>query len=700
MKSFIFLLTFCIAIPAVMTAQSPTKAQKQMDKYNYTEAIEILKQDTADKALRSQALPLLAECYRLQRDIANAKSTYALLAALPDASAESFFYYAQALQMTGDYEKARLMYLKYSDRKPYTIRADIFAAHCDSVLGPWKGKFSGLEVKNVETINTAGSDFGPSFYKGDLTFASDFINVPGVGKQYGWTGRGYLNIMKAHSIKVGDFWGSMAPPTEFDSVFDHEFHDGPATFNSKGTCIYFTRSFFGKARLEGRYKTNLLKIFYCYKIDGTWTEEKPFFLNSTEYSVGHPALSADGQTLYFASDMPGGIGGTDIWMCKRDGEAFGKPVNLGSTVNTNENEMFPDLGNDGVLYFASEGHPGYGGLDIFKTSVVNGGWTTPENLHPPVNGSYDDFAITFIPGSKGGFFSSNRPEGSGSDDIYTFRVPLPPPVVIPPPVVVIPPVVVPPPVVIPEPVFVPSLVSGLIKDKNTLLPLAGATVFLYNPATEKVNVLKTDSVGIFRTKIETPSDYVLKAMIPNYIADCIPFPVKELKTGNNMVVTRDMVLDKLTINKTFRIDNIYYDFSRAEIREDAKPELDKLVRIMKENAIIVELGSHTDSRGSFGYNDTLSQNRADSAVYYIISSGIEKNRITAKGYGEHQLTNKCSDGVNCSFNQHQANRRTEFKVTGFTDATDGSTRFNPEKYKEGEQLDSKTFPPGFFYRCK
>jgi len=617
---------------------------------------------------------MLAECYRLQRDILNAKAYYAQAVALPDAKPESFYYYAQALQATGNYAKAREMFLKYAEMNPPDPRGKLFAAHCDSVLGPWKAKTPLFEVKLAEGINTSQSDFGPAFYDGNLIFASDFATNTGEGKQYGWTGRGYLNIMKAKPQTAGDFWANMEKPSEFGGKFNQPYHDGPAAFSADGNSMYFTRSFYGKAKREGIYKTNLLKIYYAEKTGGEWGEIMPFFLNSKEYSVGHPTLSADGQTLYFASDMPGGLGETDIWMCKRQGDAWGPAVNLGKTVNTSEKEMFPTMRNDGVLFFASAGHPGYGALDIFKTRNENGSWTTSENLHPPVNGSFDDFAIAFAPGDKNGFFSSNRPEGTGSDDIYAFRAA--------------------------EPVLIlPAYITGVVKDKTNMQPLAGATVFLYNPSTGNVKVLKTDAQGVYKTLIDNPADYIVKAMMPNYIADCSPFTISKLEPGTTSNAPRDLMLDKLTVNKTIAIENIYYDFDKYNIRADAKPELDKLVRILNENPVNGERGAHTDCRGSFAYNDKLSQNRAESAIKYIISAGIDKSRITAKGYGEHQLTNKCSDGVDCTPAEHQANRRTEFKVTGLTMPEITPDQFDPGIYFEGQELYSKMLPADFFKNC-
>lgn len=677
MKRNILILTFCLILPALLSAQTLYKAQKQMDKYNYEGAIVTLKKIADNPSKHNAALPMLAECYRMQHDILNAKSTYAEVVNLPEAKPEAFYYYAQALQSVGDYTKARQMYQEYSEKNPSDLRGPLFVMHCDSVLGPWKLLKPKFEAKLARNINTTESDFGPVLYDGNLIYASDHNYDPANVKEYKWTGRGFLKLMQSVPATAGSFGPEMGSATAFEAKFDQEYHDGPATFSADENIIYLTRSYLGKAKREGIYKTNTLKIYSATKTNGTWGELKPFYLNSLDYSVGHPALSLDGKTLYFVSDMPGGIGGTDIWKCELENDAWGKAVNLGSTINTTENEMFPSIASDGSLYFSSEGLPGYGALDVFKTKFVNGNWTTPENLHTPINGSFDDFAIAFTPGMKNGFFSSNRFGGVGNDDIYSFKF-----------------------IEQAPEIEKPSAISGVVLDKTTMKPLAGATVFVLDPTTEEIRVLKTSSDGKYNLDVNKPADFVVKAMNANYIADCIHFPVTDIKPGTTISAPQDLLLDKLEVNRTFKIENIYYNFDKYDIRDDAKPELDKLVRIMKENEITVELGSYTDSRGSFEYNDKLSQHRAESAVAYIISQGIDKNRITAKGYGEHQLTNNCADGVNCTPEEHQANRRTEFKIISLVKNAGNTDNFDAGNYYDGQQLTLKMLPADFYKPCK
>jgi outer membrane protein OmpA-like peptidoglycan-associated protein len=646
-----------------------------MDKYNYSGAIEVLKKATDNPKRHDAAIVMLAECYKAQHDVAKTRDAYAQVIKLPGVAPEHYLNYAQALQSSGDYTKAREMFLKYAEACPTDPAGKLFASHCDSVTGPWSHLKPAFEAHSLSKINTPDSDFGPVILGNDLIFASDHTATP-VGKAlYKWTGRGYLDLMKATPATQGDFGGNYNNASNFSPILNQLYHDGPVCFSSDGNSLFLTRSYFGKAKREGIYKTNKLKLFTSQKVDGIWQKPEPFFLNSNDYSVGHAALTPDSKTLYFVSDMPGGKGGTDIWMCKNLNGMWSDATNLGAVINTSQNEMFPVVASDGNLYFSSNGHAGYGSLDIFKSVNNDSQWSVPQNMHMPFNSSFDDFAIAFVPGTSNGLFSSNRTGGQGSDDIYAFTE-----------------------IVKPQEVIQPAYLTGIVKDKSNQLPVGGATVFVLNHETGMVKVLKTKADGSFSMKVENPAAYSIKATMSNYIADCLNMKMASVKAGTTSETPRELLLDKLEVNKVFRIENIYYNFDKYDIRDDAKPELDKLVRIMKENPITVELGSHTDCRGSFAYNDKLSQNRAESAVGYIVKSGVEKTRITAKGYGEHQLTNKCADGIICSPAEHQANRRTEFKVTG-TPASTPANLFNPDNFKDGDEVKPESLPAEFFKPC-
>lgn len=680
-KILLLTLTFLLLGSQIM-AQPARRAQKHMKLYNYSKAVRILSKAVEKPKHKDAAIPLLAECYRLQQDVFNTKAWYAKAITLPEAKPEWYFHYAQALRTSGDYKSAAEIFHKYSELNPNNKKADLLAAYCDSAANQWKNKTPGFEVKTVNGVNSKQSDFGPAFFNGTLAFSSD-RNLNLDESNYGWTGRGFLDIFSSKPAAPGEFWGEMKSPASFKGKFNQTFHDGPAFF-LENQAVYFTRTFNDKAAKKDNIRTNLLKIFYANYENGKWSTLQPFFLNSPDFSVGHPTLTADGKTICFASDMPGGEGGTDLWICHKEGENWSQPVNLGPEINTSGNELFPSIQSDGSLIFSSDLLPGYGGLDLFCSKPKGNSWEKPENMGSPLNSSFDDFALNYAPNAKNGFFSSNRPGGVGSDDIYAFRK-----LDIPEPVK-------PAPVETPK----PALISGVVRDKTTLLPIEGATVFIFNPNTGKVKVIKTGNDGKYSMEIDRAANFTVKAMKPKFISDCTPVTLPAIVPGNTYQADRDLLLDKLEVNKTFKIDNIYYDFDKYEIRADAKPELDKLVRIMNENPINVELGSHTDSRGSFSYNDKLSQNRAQSAVNYIVSTGISQSRITAKGYGEHQLTNKCADGIKCTDEEHQANRRTEFKVTGYTAPTSIMDQFDPDKFANGEELDARLMPGGFFNPCK
>jgi outer membrane protein OmpA-like peptidoglycan-associated protein len=538
-------------------------------------------------------------------------------------------------------------------------------------------------VKNATTLNSKQSDFGPACYDNGIIYASDRSISKIEDRTYGWTGNNFLRLYVADPANTDDFFHGFKAPSTAPGFMNQDYHDGPAAFNRSFTEMFLNQTYLltdkGK-KDSSNVRTHLLKIFYATRKNGKWGKLSPFFLNNDEYSVGHPALSPGGDTLYFVSDMKGGSGGTDIYYCIRADGKWGNPVNLGSDINTFGNEMFPYIADNGDLYFASDGHPGFGGLDIFVSKIVDGKWTTPKNLGMPINSSYDDFSLVECKKTGTGLFCSNRPDGIGGDDLYSYnRLPIKVKKLIPPA----------PPTV---------SISGCVKDKANMEPIPVASIFLLDDETGKVMVIKTNIQGCFKAKVKINSHYHLKAMQTDYIADCLPFVINEALAKQDPTIPRDLLLDKLAVNRKFKLDNIYYNFDKWDIREDAEPSLNNLVRIMKENPITVELGSHTDSRGSDEYNKLLSQRRAESAVKYIVSTGIDPSRITAHGYGETQLINKCKNGVPCTDAEHQENRRTEFKVTSsFEDKS--NTTFNLEKYYDGQMVESKVLPSGFFFNC-
>lgn len=620
-------------------------ADKQYELFNYSKAIDLYEQAYKKKPTL-HAAERLANAYTLVFNYKQAESWYAIAAKMPESKVENILGYAKALQSNSKYSEAKVQYLNYIEKKKDVSEKQqaVWISSCDSALR-WIKNPKKIELVNQKALNSAQSDWGAVNYQGGVVFTSDrsaagfetkegkpFLRFDGSKepdkKVYGWTGNGYLKLY----IKTG--------PNDSLKLFPIKagtrYHVGSASFTADGKTMYFTLTRISNEleRLKKQPTTVNVEIFSSTQAaDGTWGEPVSFAYNNVnEYSVGDPFITTDGNSLYFASNMPGGLGGTDIYVClKTDAGEWGKPVNL-KEINTEGNERSPVFDEKDNFYFSSDGRTGMGGLDVYQALRSGAGIGKVENLGYPFNSPQDDFGFSL--NEKGGivYLSSNREGGLGSDDIYT----------------------------IDQKMILAFKLEGRVLDKETGQPVAGALVTL-----AKINggVLKTeaDENGAYKFDLAKESEYNVSAEKTGYRADVENLATIGLTTS--AVLKEDLHLEAVVINKAIRIENIYYDFDKWNIRADAAVELDKLVKIMTDNPTIwIELGSHTDSRGKDNYNLTLSQKRAESAVQYIISRGINKNRIAAKGYGETQLLNKCANGVNCTDEEHQLNRRTEFKI--------------------------------------
>lgn len=698
-----FLVLFIAVTLAGTVAQAQiSQADKLFKSYSYSSAIPLylkVAQKPGDPD-RNYAIVKLADCYRLSNDQLNAKAWYSRAVNLPNSENINWFYYGIALQSAQEYDLAKEAFEKYDYLNPDDPRGKAFASFCDEIqklidISPT------FEIKNATNLNSERSDFGPAFYGDGIVFVSDRRQNFLENKKYEWTNSNYLDLYFATPKYLDEFFQDMNEPKSFSDKINQTYHDGPASFAKHDSLIYLTRSGKGKEKKDAdNFRTDRLKIFYS-TFNGSWSKTEPFFLNSDNYSVGHPVLTPGGDTIYFVSDMPGGLGGTDIYRCTWNEGKWGQPINLGASINSFGDEMFPSV-NGNHLYFASNGLPGFGGLDIFKSTLTDGKWSKAENMGQPINSSFDDFAMVLDARGKKGFFSSNRPGGKGSDDIYACKLidkklqknPCPDAAQLAKQLL---------PGQVQDSLSV--MISGIVKDKQSLMPMAGTTVFLLNTQTGKAKVLKTDANGKFQAKGTKGILYVAKGMENNYLSDCLNFRIETTDTAHVATIPRDILLDRLELNKIisigsmdYSIETIYYDFNKWFIRPDAAKELDKLVRVMKENPVSIELGSHTDSRGSKEYNIDLSQKRAESAVRYIVLQGIDASRITAKGYGESQLVNHCMDGIPCTAREHQANRRTEFKVTGFT-KTVANSDYDMTKFKSDEEIPVYLLDSDFFLDC-
>jgi len=647
----IYRLIFVIAIlfanqKMVLAQYSLLEADKQYELYNFNKAIDLY--ELAYKKKPSlHAAERLAQAYGYQNDYKQTESWYAIAAGMPNTNPNNILQYAKALQQNAKYAEAKEQYQKYAqlDKSVAAKQQSLWILSCDSAR-LWMKNPTAVTITNEKKLNTSQSDWGATVYGNSIVFSSDrgnktedqtsdsrpFLKFDGAKKPdrviYGWTGNHYLRLYGKNKNQDNIF--------NFDINANTDYHVGPASFNKDGNEVFFTLTRIPKKPVyeKGKLATVNIEIYTSKKdADGKWATPVPFkYNNVNEYSVGDPFITADGNRLYFVSNMPNGTGGTDIYVSERtDTGDWGLPVNL-KEINTEGNERTPIFDSENNFYFSTDGRIGMGGLDIFKTHLIGGKIAQPVNLGYPTNSPQDDFAYLKT-SPLTGYLSSNRTDGLGDDDIYSFT----------------------------EQQILAFRLSGTVFYKKSNLPLVNAIVSLLKVNGQTLKV-QTDETGKFKFNLDKESDYNLTGEKTNYRSDLTTVTTNNLTASTE--IKKDLYLEKIELDKAIKLENIYYDFDRSNIRPDAAVALDKLVKILKDNPTIwIELGSHTDSRGNDQYNQWLSQSRANSAVQYIIDRGINKNRITAKGYGETMLLNKCPNGIKCSEAEHQLNRRTEFKIT-------------------------------------
>ncbi len=645
------------------------KAEHMYQRFDYTKAIPVYEKIANSENKHSAlAYTRLGDINRLSSHFDKSAEWYAKAIQADNVNPEAFINYGQVLRSLGRYSEAIAQFEKYMELKPGDSRAKIYTDYCRMFLD--RSTESELyDIANAEGLNSPYSDFSPVMTGDKVVFTSDRGDGSG-SKMYGWTGAYYLDMYEAETPEMENPEKSLNVKV-FAGELNMTYHDGPASFSPDNKTIYYTRAFRKMGDVDtSRYYTNRLQIYTSKLENNEWNTPEPFYLNSELYSVGHPTISPDGTTMYFVSDMPGGQGGTDIYKVELNEGAWTNFTNL-KEINTFGNEMFPFMDKKGSLYFASDGWPGLGSLDIFKTSFADNKWSEPEHLKEPVNSSADDFG--FYKAESGlVLFSSNRPGGKGDDDIYMAKA-----------------------VKLPQEV----LVSGLVKDRQSNEILPNSTVLVWNTEMQDVRVLKTNQNGEYSIRLKPGFSYIFKAVKSNYTTDCLNLNIlPSIKDSTHQ--NRDLMLMKLEVNEVFKLENVYYDFDKWNIREDASIELNKVVDFLNVNPnVTVELGSHTDCRGSHPYNEKLADRRAESAVKYITSRGISNDRITFKGYGETQLVNKCADGVDCTEAEHQDNRRTEIKITGI-DNTAQQSNFQPlENLSDGQVIKLSELDKDFFSNC-
>ncbi|PHS51126.1 MAG: hypothetical protein COB01_11140 [Lutibacter sp.] len=512
-------------------------------------------------------------------------------------------------------------------------------------------------IKNVSS-NTIYQDFGVSYFgKNKAVFASSRKGT--LIRKRVWT----VNKQPFLELYIGDLDedGDITNVKKFSKVLNTKFHESNVTFTKDLRTVYFTRDNFINNKLKRDVNGAVLNQLYKAELgpDGEWTNIQSMPFNNDNYQTGHPVLNAAEDKLYFISDMPGSHGLTDVYVVaiNEDG-TYGNPKNLGTEVNTPKREMFPFIDENEILYYSSDGfNDCKGGLDVYATTLGNNGiYHKPKNLGFPINSNKDDFSFVKHIASNKGHFSSNRDGGKGDDDIYSFSQN------------------------IPVKFDCNQLVKGQIIDKVSGKPLSGAFVILYDEKGVELNSSTVGDDARFNFEVDCNNTYKIVGNKEGYSRETNEFYAEE---DQEVEITISIVSNEFIVNEEnciVKIVPIYFDLNSSYLRPDTKPELDKVVQIMqKYPSIIIECESHTDSRESNKYNGWLSSRRAKRSMEYIVSKGINSKRISAKGYGETRLVNKCSNGKICSETEHQSNRRTVFKIVNFNDIKEQHPEICPPK---------------------
>jgi peptidoglycan-associated lipoprotein len=665
----IFTPLFSISLFFSLTASTCKKVSmeegnKAFQKKEFFEAANIYSEvarKEKNKKIRKEALYQQGLSNLMSNDYKSAEKAFAKAQTYKTNSDQAYFFesvkgQADALKMLEKYAEAIGKYNQYLAEFPNDKEVKTSKEGCELAL-KWKDQKTRYVIENFKKVNTRESDFAPFFLdKEGLVFTS--ARQGGANKRpYEWTGQ-YFDDLWIAKMKKRRGEVSFDNPELLQGSVNTKFSDGVSSFAEKGRLMYYTQC----NSEDG--KGLRCKIYSAKKV-GKDAFEQPFLLdfNSDSFSCVHPAISPDGKQLFFSSNMPGGYGGWDLYVVNyiKRGNTWSVPLNLGPVINSEKDEMYPYVHTDGTLYFASNGLLGLGGLDIFHTTGGGQDWSAPENMKSPVNSGGDDFGIWLAEDKESGYFTSNREGGRGSDDIYSFTMK-------------------------PCELFL----TGVVRDEITKAVIKDAIVHIRSSLDTGLITITTDATGSYRIPMTRNTKYELMAKGPEY--DYYYDSPTEYESSEGVecftTITRDFELKKLQV--VFTVEGILYDLDMANIRPDAAQILDdSVVSVLKRfPRIRIELGSHTDCRASHAYNDTLSQKRADSAVAYIVSKGIDPERIVAKGYGERDLRiKKCACDLTdpgnriCTEAEHQLNRRTTVKVIDYnwTPAVK-----EPEKKKEEE----------------
>jgi len=617
------------------------KGDKHYNDYAFMDAREAYIK-AVDKGYRSvNLLSKLADSYYFNGEYEDASKWYgALFSFSEEIDVEYVYRYAQSLKSIGKYTTADRVMERLNEVAQDDDRGELFSEEKNylKMIELQSGRFNVFPVP----FNSTYSDYGPTLNGGEVIFTSNRKTRTAAQHFHDWDDQPFSEL---YSILVSE----EGAPNRYRSKINSRYHESTAVFSKDGQTMYFTRNNY-TARKRGKDEagTTHLKLYKANRTEKGWGEANELPFNSDSYSVAHPALSEDGKTLIFASDMPGGEGASDLYSVTIEGDSYGEPKNLGDIVNTEGRETFPFLDTNGDLYFASDGHVGLGGLDIFVAELgKNGNYEKGFNIGAPINGKADDFSFVINSATGLGYFSSNREGGMGGDDIYAFEQTAG---------------------LIKE--CLQSL-AGEVRDNDNQDVVPGAKVILVDGDSNVLEETTSDREGKFSFEvIQCATAYAIRASKDGFGKAEKSFTTTgeyDAVSKKTVYLDPEMEVDIMEVGQDLgvllNLNPIYFDLSKSYIRPDASVELQKVITAMRENpTLVIDVRSHTDSRSSSKFNMKLSDARAKSTVEYIIAAGIERSRISGRGYGESQLLNECADGVKCSEADHQLNRRSEFII--------------------------------------
>lgn len=623
-----------------VTAQEKqmTLADEKFDGYSYIDAIKIYER-MAEKGYKDdKVLKKLGDCYYFNSDYSKSYQWYNQLFELNHKQDREYIYrFAQSLKSVGNYDKAE-SYLKEFVK---TSEADARAKLLDknkNYLEVIKANSGRYEISNLD-LNSDLSDFGSTVWDSKLVFASSRKIGSKTKKISQWDNSPYNSLFYA----VIDGESKLSEADLFsDKAIASQYNESTPVFSNDGKTMYFTRNNVSKIKRDKNGNpVIILKIYKSTLESEMWSNPIELPFNSNDYNVAHPALSKDGKYLYFASNMPGTFGQSDLFFVQINSDgSYSTPKNLGESVNTEGKETFPFVSGDNELYFASDGHPGLGGLDVFVANIIDGSNVVKiDNVGRPINSPQDDFAFFINSFSKKGYFTSNRTGGKGLDDIYSL---------------------------LENKRLNVYILDKVLTDKNSGLPVPDAKVSLLDEKFSFVSETVTDKNGRYVIPVAYDTKFYVKAEKEDYLTAEKPIVVSKLNPDQSeflLQIEKRLLPVKSgdDLAKLFDIGILYFDLNKSSITSKASIQLEKILELLKVYPTLkIEIRTHTDSRSSEGYNMKLSEKRYKSISTWLIKNGIQSNRLSGEGFGESKLVNECADGIKCSEAQHQENRRSEF----------------------------------------